>query len=170
MQGPQIIVQSGVGSGAGGNVLISQDAGATFAAHPAPSPGLPCQFAAPEMPVVWAHCATGTESGVWRSSDGGASFTIAVGTGTSLPMPNSAVFAAASATTAVVGYQQLYRTTDGTFWNAVQVPGISHWAWLGFTDATHGAALGYAGSIAPANQQLYYTTDAGQSYHRVPLP
>ncbi|MBV8945759.1 MAG: hypothetical protein JOZ95_10070 [Solirubrobacterales bacterium] len=170
VQGPQIIVQSGVGAGAGGNVLISQDGGASFTARPAPSPGLPCQFAAPAPPVVWAHCATGTESGVWRSTDGGASFTLAAGTGTSLQLPNSAAFAAASATTAVVGYQQLYHTTTGVLWDSVQVPGISQWAWLGFTDATHGAALGYAGSIAPANERLYYTTDAGQSYHRVPLP
>ncbi|MBV9943572.1 MAG: hypothetical protein JO262_15710 [Solirubrobacterales bacterium] len=169
--GPQIIVQSGIGTGVGGNVLISQDAGASFTAHPAPSPGLPCQLAAPETPVVWAHCATGTESGVWRSTDGGANFTIAAGTGTSLQLPGSAAFAAASATTAVVGYQQLYRTTNtGALWDTVQVPGISQWAWLGFTDTTHGAGLGYAGSIAPANERLYYTTDAGQSYHRIPLP
>ncbi len=170
VQGPQIIVQSGVGTGVGGNVLISQDGGASFTAHPAPSPGLPCLLDAPETPVVWAHCATGTESGVWRSTDGGANFTIAGGTGTSLRLPNSAAFAAASATTAVVGYQQLYRTTDGALWDSVQVPGISQWAWLGFTDATHGAALGYGGGVAPANERLYYTTDAGQSYHRVPLP
>ena len=63
--------------------------------HPAPSPGLPCQFAAPNPPVVWAHCATGTESGVWRSTDGGANFTAVVSHG--LQLPNSAAFAAASA-------------------------------------------------------------------------
>jgi photosystem II stability/assembly factor-like uncharacterized protein len=168
VQGPNVIVQSGQGTGIGGNVFVSGDGGKSFAAHPAPSPGLPCQFAAPEPPVVWAHCATGTQSGVWRSSDDGANFTAVVSTGLSLP--NSAPFAAASASTAVVGYQQLYRTTDdGSTWNRVGPTGIQ-WAYLGFTDATHGVALGFAGQPAPANERLYYTTDAGQTYHRVSLP
>src|SRR5947207_16005322 len=115
VQGSDVIVQSGIGTGIGGNVLVSNDGGASFTAHPAPSPGLPCQFAAPNPPVVWAHCATGTESGVWRSTDGGANFTVVVSHG--LQLPNSAAFAAASASTAVVGYQQLYRSTDdGAAW------------------------------------------------------
>jgi photosystem II stability/assembly factor-like uncharacterized protein len=118
---------------------------------------------------VWAHCVTGTESGVWRSTDNGAHFTVAVGTGTSLPLPNSAAFAAASASTAVVGYQQLYRTTDGALWSPVGPSGIAQWAYLAFTDPTHGVGLGYVGSIAPANERLYYTIDAGQTYHLVPI-
>ena len=48
--------------------------------------------------------------------------------------------------------------------------GVAQWAYLGFTDATHGVGLGYVGSLTPANQRLYYTTDAGQTYHLVPLP
>src|SRR6185437_14219766 len=136
---PTIIVQSGQGTGIGGNVLVSGDGGQSFSAHPAPSPGLPCLFAAPQPPVVWARCATGMNSGVWRSSDGGATFTAVVSTGLSLP--NSAPFAAASSSTAVVGYQQLYRTTDnGSTWNQSGPTGI-RWAYLGFTDATHGVAL-----------------------------
>jgi photosystem II stability/assembly factor-like uncharacterized protein len=169
VQGPQVIVQSGVGTGAGGNVLVSNDGGASFTASPAPSPGLPCQFAAPSPPVVWAHCATGTESGVWRSSDDGAHFTVVVSHGLSLP--NSAAFAAASDSTAVVGYQQLYRSSDnGTSWSPVGPSGIAQWAYLGFTDPTHGVALGYVGQIAPGNERLYYTTDAGQTYHPVSVP
>jgi photosystem II stability/assembly factor-like uncharacterized protein len=168
VQGQTIIAQSGQGTGIGGTVLVSGDGGQTFSAHPAPSPGLPCQFATPEPPVLWAHCATGTQSGVWRSSDAGANFTAVVSTGLSLP--NSAPFAAASSSTAVVGYQQLYRTTDnGSTWNRVGPTGIQ-WAYLGFTDPTHGVALGFAGALAPANERLYYTTDAGQTYHPVPLP
>jgi photosystem II stability/assembly factor-like uncharacterized protein len=171
VQDSQVIVQSGIGTGAGGNVLVSNDGGQSFTAHPAPSPGLPCQFAAPEPPVVWAHCATGTESGVWRSTDNGAQFTIAAGTGTSLGLPNSAAFAAASATTAVVGYKPLYRSSNGgVLWIPVGPPGIAQWADLEFTDATHGIGLGYVGTLAPANEQLFYTTDGGQSYHLVPLP
>jgi photosystem II stability/assembly factor-like uncharacterized protein len=109
---------------------------------------------------------------MWRSSDGGAHFTVAAGTGTSLPLPNSAPFAAASSSVAVVGAQtMIYRSdSSGSLWSQVEPSGISQWAYLGFTDATHGVALGYVGSVAPANERLYYTTDAGQSYHLVPLP
>ena len=169
VQGSEVIVQSGVGTGIGGNVLVSHDGGQTFTASPAPSPGLPCLFSAPAPPVVWARCATGTESGVWRSSDDGAHFTAVVAGGLSLP--NTAAFAAASASTAVVGGQKLYRTTDdGATWSPVGPSSIAQWAYLGFTDATHGVALGYAGSLSPANERLYYTTDGGQTYHLVPLP
>ena len=37
------------------------------------------------------------------------------------------------------------------------------------TDATHGVALGYAGTEKPANERLYYTTDAGATYHPVTI-
>jgi photosystem II stability/assembly factor-like uncharacterized protein len=169
VQGSEVIVQSGAGTGIGGNVLVSHDGGASFTASPAPSPGLPCLFAAPAPPVVWARCATGMQSGVWRSTDDGAHFTAVVAGGLSLP--NTAAFAAASASTAVVGGQKLYRTTDdGATWSPVGPSGIAQWAFLGFTDVTHGVAIGYAGSVSPANERLYYTIDAGQSYHLVPVP
>lgn len=172
VQGSEVITQSAAGTGVGSGVLVSNDGGNNFTPSTAPSPGFPCQFAAPDPPVVWAECATGTESGVWRSSDNGAHFTVAAGTGTSLPLPNSAPFAAASSTIAVVGATtMLYRSdSSGSLWSQVEPSGISQWAYLGFTDATHGVALGYVGSVAPANERLYYTTDAGQSYHLVPLP
>ena len=111
------------------------------------------------------------DSGVWLSTDGGASFTPAHTSLAEPPQPNSAVFGAASGTVAVVGYNQLYRTADaGATWTPVGPSGIAQWVYLGFTDATHGVALGYAGSVAPGNEQLYYTTDGGQSYHLVTLP
>ena len=171
VRGSEVLIQSGVGNGIGGNVLVSYDGGASFSAYPAPSSGLPCQFEAPEPPWVWAHCATGTESGVWRSTDGGVSFAGAISPGAHLMLSNSAAFGAASATTAVVGYNQLYRTGDaGATWTPVGPSGIAQWAYLGFTDPTHGVALGYVGSISPGNERLYYTTDAGLSYHLVPMP
>ena len=172
VQGSEVITQSAAGSGVGGNVLVSTNGGTSFTGSPAPSPGFPCQFAAPEPPVVWAACPTGTESGVWRSGDNGAHFTVAAGTGTSLHLSNSAPFAAASSSIAVVGAQPLLYRSDssGALWSPVGPPGVAQWAYLGFTDATHGVALGYAGSLAPANERLYYTTDAGQTYHLVPLP
>ena len=79
-------------------------------------------------------------------------------------------------TTAVVGYQQLYLTDDDG--GRVRRQGrdraadsqVAAWAFLGFTDPTHGVALGYVGSVAPGNERLYYTIDGGQSYHLVPIP
>ncbi len=175
--GSDVFVQSGVANGIGSDVLVSHDGGASFTSYPSPSPGLGCQYQEMEPPVVWAHCATGTESGVWRSTDGGATFDTAEPSGR-LSLPNSALFAAASASTAVVGYQQLYRTDDdGASYTPVKITQspagdsqVAAWAWLGFTDPTHGVALGYVGSVEPANARLYYTVDGGQTYHYVAVP
>ena len=170
VQGANVVVQSG-SDGPGTNVLVSHDGGTSFASYPAPSPGLPCEFEGAASPDVWAHCVTGTESGVWLSHDGGASFASAEPAGTHLMLPNSAVFGAASGTTAVVGYQQLYRTGDaGASWTPVGPSGIVQWTYIAFSDSTHGVALGYAGSITAGDERLYYTTDAGQTYHLVALP
>ena len=112
-------------------------------------------------------------SGVWRSVDGGRSFHQAnfchCGPRTGLPLPNSAAFGAPTADTAVVGYQQLYRTTDGgASYSAVGPPGLL-WQYLGFTDPTHGVGLGLPSSSSAAAERLYYTTDGGASYHRVSI-
>jgi photosystem II stability/assembly factor-like uncharacterized protein len=168
--GTEVIVQSGSGGGYGSDLLVSQNGGESFSRQPAPSPGLPCDFQAQSPQTIWAQCATGTESGVWYSHDYVTGFATAHGSGLP-PLPNSAVFGAASDTTAVVGYQQLYRTSDtGRTWTPTGPSGIAQWTYIGFTDSTHGVALGYVGSIAQANQRLYYTTDGGQTYHPVPLP
>jgi photosystem II stability/assembly factor-like uncharacterized protein len=167
--GTEVIVQSGNGGGSGSDLLVSQNGGESFSRQPAPSPGLPCDFQAQSPPIIWAQCATGTESGVWRSTDFGKNFVTAHGSGLP-PLPNSAVFGVASDTTAVVGYQQLYRTSDaGATWTPTGPSGIAQWTYVGFTDSTHGVALGYVGSVAQANQRLYYTTDGGETYHLVAL-
>ncbi len=170
VQGANVLVQTG-SDGPGTDVLVSHNGGASFASDRVPSPGLPCEFEGAAAPDVWAHCVTGTESGVWLSTDGGTSFTPAHASQAEPPQPNSAVFGAASGTVAVVGFNQLYRTGDaGQAWTPVGPSGIAQWVYIGFTDSTHGVALGYAGSVAPANEQLFYTTDGGQSYHLVSLP
>jgi hypothetical protein len=84
-------------------------------------------------------------------------------------LPNSAAFAAASASTAVVGAQQLFRTGDAGGSYSMVGPSGLQWDYLGFSDATHGAALGFPVSSSLAHERLYYTTDGGRSYHLVPI-
>jgi hypothetical protein len=171
VHGSDVLIQSDDN----GKLLASHDSGASFNSYPVPSPGLPCQFQEMAPSVLWEHCATGMMSDVWRSLDGGASFRLAgcAGCGPGAdgqlpPQPNSAAFAAASSTTAVVGYQQLYQTSDsGAQWTPVGPKGLN-WVYLGFTDATHGVGLATSGS--GTDERLYYTTDAGVSYHPVPIP
>jgi len=155
-----------VGSGAGKQLAVSHNAGVTFAAHGSPS-SLPCDFEEPSSSVVWAHCATGTESATWRSSDSGAHFHAVAGPQPGLP--NSALFAAASGSTAVVGATTLQRTTDAGvhFAPVAGIGAVTAWQYLGFTDASHGVAVGYVGSPTPANERLYYTSDGGATYRLV---
>jgi photosystem II stability/assembly factor-like uncharacterized protein len=147
-------------------ILVSQDHGQTFNPYPVP-PNVACRFQEPSPPVVWEHCATGMLSGLWISPDGGRTYSQVKGP---LPeLPNSAAFAAATSTTAVVGFHQLYRTTDGgASWAPVPQPaaGINEWMYVGFTDPTHGAGLALTGAT---REQLFYTTDGGASWHPVPI-
>ena len=63
----------------------------------------------------------------------------------------------------------LFRTTDGgASWSRVAAPSAG-WTYLGFTDATHGVALGNFGTGGRQDSRLYYTTDGGASYHYVPI-
>ncbi|MFZ1993289.1 MAG: hypothetical protein WAU75_04205, partial [Solirubrobacteraceae bacterium] len=157
-----------VGSGGGATLEISHNAGVSFTQHASPSQGLPCAFQEPTAGVVWAHCATGTASATWRSADAGAHFTpVPAQPGA----PNSAVFAAASANTAMLGAGKLYRTTDAGahFSQTTGVQQVAVWQYLGFTDATHGVAIGYTGSPTPAGERLYYSSDGGATYHLVSI-
>jgi hypothetical protein len=155
-----------VGSGGGATLAVSHDAGVSFTQASSPSKGLPCDFEEPDSGVVWAHCATGTESATWRSTDSAGSFQSVRGPS----LPNSALFAAASPTTAVVGATTLDRTIDGGahYARVSGVGSVTAWQYLGFTDATHGVAIGYIGSSpTPDGERLYITTDGGASYHLV---
>ena len=160
--GPDVLV----GSGGGATLGASRNAGVSFTQEPSPSKGLPCDFEEPTTGVVWAHCVTGTESATWRSTDSGAHFSPTPGPS----MPNSALFAAASPTTAVLGANRLYRTTDGGghYAPVSDVGDVIAWQYLGFTDADHGVAIGYVGSTpTPANERLYQTNNGGATYQLV---
>jgi hypothetical protein len=165
VHGSDVLLESQTDTGQ--QLEISHDAGATFT-HDAVPPSVACQFEEPQPPVIWAHCATGMLSGTWRSVDGGQRFTQVKDP---RELPNSAAFGSASPATAVIGYRQLYRTADGgaTWAPATGPTGITWWQYIGFTDPTHGVALGYAGTEQPSNERLYYTTDGGVSYHLVAI-
>ncbi|MDA8069618.1 MAG: hypothetical protein M0T77_13575 [Actinomycetota bacterium] len=127
-----------------------------------------CAYDAVSGPAaIWALCSAGMAPDlILRSTDGGQRFT------TAAQVPNGPIdaFAAASATVAVAsGQGPLYVTTNGgSSWTPAQAPSAG-WAYLGFTDATHGVALGLFGSGRKQVWRLYYTTDAGASYHYVPI-
>jgi photosystem II stability/assembly factor-like uncharacterized protein len=120
--------------------------------------------------VVWALCVTGLQSGLTRSTDGGATFPPF---SNSQGFVNTAGLAAVSATSAVVtalagGGQAMYLTTDGgrsfQLTGPVLAPGGSGWGFVGFTDATHGAAIA---ATTPA--VLYSTTDGGHTWNPVSI-
>lgn len=153
-------------SAASDTVARSTDGGTTFTTATAPcTPGLGGELAPSSSAVVWAYCPTGNFGGAYRSSDGGATFT-------RLPSPesvNAAVIAPASDTTAVLtesGNRTLSRTTDaGATWAAAATPPAGTYvSWVGFTDATTGAALvpGTSGAMT-----LWRTTDAGDDWSPV---
>lgn len=166
VQGQEVLLESGNSAGTAQQLAISQDGGLTFSTHSLP-PNVTCQFQAPAPPVIWAHCVTGMLSGVWRWTGDSRGFVSVSSHG--LPeLPNSAGFGAASATTAIAGYRQLYRTTDGgASYQAVAAPVVDWWQYIAFTDQTHGVALGTTGTAG--GEQLYYTTDGGASYHPVTI-
>lgn len=167
--GPTVLVETQSRRARGSRVYISTDFGDHFKLTGSAPPSVACQLQA-ILPVVWADCVTGTESGVWRSRDTGAHFRgvggDAIRSGVP-PEPNVASFAAASPKVAVYGYEQLWRTSDaGAHWRRVPgTRGAIWWTYLGFTDAAHGVALGqFRGGY-----RLYHTKDGGRSYHRVPI-
>jgi photosystem II stability/assembly factor-like uncharacterized protein len=166
VQGSDVLLESSSRPGIGDELMVSDDSGATFTRHAVP-PSVHCAFDQIAPPVVWAHCSTGMMSGVWRSTDDGGAWHAASGSRFPIQIVNAAPFAAASATSAVVGDTTLYRTADGgAGYRAIAAPaGLSAWQYLGFTDATHGVAIGAFGR----RDRLYYTTDGGQTYHPVAI-
>jgi photosystem II stability/assembly factor-like uncharacterized protein len=122
--------------------------------------------------VIWASCATGTEGGLWRSVDNGAHWTeLDPAAGSGEGEPNSAALAEASASTAVYGSTELYRSTDGgTSWSTVPGFGAPETSitYLGFTDPTHGVAI-VQDQGGAASSRLEVTTDGGETYSPVTI-
>lgn len=166
-QGRDVVVESAGGRTRGPQMLVSTDSGKTFSRHAVP-PSVGCEFALTVPAALWAHCATGTLSGIWRAAGPPGATPLARIPGHGLPvLPNSAAFAAATATTAVTGAQQLYRTTDGgVTWQRIRTPSrVSAWRYLGITDPLRGVALGAVGSSGAG--RLWHTSNAGASYQPV---
>ncbi len=160
VQGTTVIIQ------AGNRLLVSTDRGARFRRVRGVQHAGDCSYdAVSPASVLWAVCSTGMAlDEILRSTDSGNTFTRAAN------VPNGPIdaFTAASSTEAVVsGQGPLYRTADGgASWTPVTAPSAG-WTYLGFSDATHGAAIGNFGSGGHPNSRLYYTTDGGTSYHLV---
>jgi photosystem II stability/assembly factor-like uncharacterized protein len=163
VQGNEVMLVSEAHGAA--HFLMSYDDGTSFTAS-APLPPSVARCNSPE--VTWVACGSGMASGLWHSADGGLSFETG-GVGSPV-LPNSMVFGAASDEVAVAGATQLYRTADGgRTYQSLHVPSADAWQYIGFTDPTHGVALGEFGHGRRERTRLYYTIDAGASYHLVPI-
>jgi hypothetical protein len=164
LHGADVVTQTAFSDSSPSRLLVSHDHGAHFSAYSSPDVGLGCTYDEPVAAVIWALCTTGTESALTRSTDGGVTFP---------PLShdqqfvNSAQLGAASSTTAVVtgratGGGALNLTTDGgrTFQpTGPALPAGGGWGFIGFTDATHGAAVATTG--------LYRTGDGGHTWKAV---
>jgi photosystem II stability/assembly factor-like uncharacterized protein len=117
--------------------------------------------------VVWAVCDTGNFSRTYRSADDGRSFRPVQGPGET----NGAEVAPFSADKAVLdvgGIASLYRTTDrGARWTPVHST-PQHGTFLWLTSATNRLGFAVIETWAPA-QRVWRTTDAGASWHYLPI-
>ncbi|HEX3618018.1 MAG TPA: hypothetical protein VHU61_15860 [Solirubrobacteraceae bacterium] len=158
-QGATVFVESG------SHLLVSDDSGRSFRRVGGVRGAGDCAYDGGPQ-ALWALCSTGTApDDILLSTDSGNSFNAAA------QVPDGPIdsFAAATATVAVAsGQGPLYVTSDaGASWTPSSAP-PADWTYLGFTDATHGVAIGQFGSDAGVSDgRLYYTTDGGASYHRV---
>ena len=158
VQGPTVIIQ------AGARLLISGDQGAHFSRRRGVQGAGDCSYDGGPG-ALWALCSTGmAPDEVLLSHDLGRTFRAAA------QVPNGPInsFAAASGSVAVAsGQGPLYRTSNGgRTWKPADAPS-GGWTYLGFTDRTHGVAIGDFGSGGHQQFQLYYTINAGRSYHLV---
>ena len=160
VQGDTVIVQAGT------RLLVSTNQGAHFYRMRGVQHAGDCSYDGGPF-ALWALCSTGMAPDEILLSDNlGATFR------TTAQVPNGPInsFAAASGSVAVAsGQGPLYRTANGgASWKPVDAPSAG-WTYLGFTDPTHGVAIGEFGGGKQQQYRLYYTTDAGKSYHLVSI-
>jgi hypothetical protein len=160
VQGSNVFIESGT------SLHVSDNGGASFRRVGGVHRASDCSFDGGPQ-ALWALCATGmAPDEILLSANSGNTFT------TAAQVPDGPIdsFAAATGTVAVASSQgPLYRTGDaGASWSRVKAPS-ANWNYLGFTDATHGVAIGGFGKGGQQDHRLYYTTDAGVSYHLVTI-
>ena len=160
VQGATVIIQSGA------RLLVSTDGGARFVRVGGVRHAGDCSYDGGTL-ALWALCSTGmAPDEVLLSTDSGNSFRTAA----HVPDGPIGAFAAASASVAVAsGQGPLFRTADaGGSWTRVAAPS-ANWTYLGFSDQTHGVAIGSFGTGGHQYSKLFYTTNGGLSYHYVPI-
>lgn len=178
VQGPDLWLSLTTPSSQSNQLLVaSTDSGSTFTTHTSPClAALGANLQATSSAVLWAVCPTGMMAEAFRSSDGGASWSQL---DNKLQLPNSALLAPVSATTAFLSdgdQSPLLETTDGgSSWH--NAPGTTPtgtwgWQWAGFTDSQTGSALQSEGTApagwpwpdGPPPEQLLRTTDGGATW------
>jgi hypothetical protein len=160
VEGATVILQSGA------RLLISTDSGARFIRAAGVRHAGNCSYDGGTL-ALWALCSTGmAPDEILLSTDAGNTFHAAA----QVPDGPINTFAAADGSVAVAaGQGPLFRTANGgAGWTRVAAP-AGNWTYLGFSDPTHGVAIGSFGSGGHQYSKLYYTTDGGASYHYVPI-
>lgn len=143
---------------------------------------LDCRFD-PAGGALWADCATGMMFGIWRSTDGGRSFSPAGSDAYRRSAPHrpefagtsGANFAALSARTALLGLDPLYRSTDyGNSYRRLAGSPRGVLQWFQFTRVNTNLVLALGSFRAggtPTNPEfksrLYVITATGTRFHRV---
>jgi hypothetical protein len=167
-----VVGPSGAGVTAPDILAISTDDGSTFVTTPALcSDGLGWDLQPTSRLVVWALCVTGLHSSVYRSVDGGFTFTPLSNAPESA---NSATLAPQSDTfafffTAGFGSPEMQQTTDGgASWTASSFQPQNFVGWMGFTDLATGEALVQNPTTnGTITLVLWRTTNGGGSWSKV---
>jgi len=167
-----VLLDESVTLGGEQRILISHDQGANFT-YSRPMPEVVCNPDEPVPGTVWMLCSGGMTDLLFRSTDGGHEFSQPDWNGNPKDAPSlvglsHSTLGAVDTTTAVIGSQELLRTTDGgRVFKRVRLPlAASGWD-VAFIDSRHGLALGKFGESEFPHARLYYTSNGGASYRLV---
>jgi hypothetical protein len=167
-----VMLDKSVTLGGEQQILISHDQGANFT-YSRPVSATSCSPMELAKGVVWMLCRGGMMAGLYRSTNGGLTFSPPPGPtagsqNSSGVWPDPASLGAANGNTAVIGSQEVFRTIDGgRVFKRVRLP-LAAGSWdVTFLNARRGLALGLFGESAVPLGRLYYTTNAGATYHLI---